>query len=225
MTRAVGAISPERAVRRAPGGLHRRVPDGTDRLYPAAEPLLVRDPAEHGPHPGALVEAEGAGGALGVHAEPDAALAALPEARERVGEERRADAALAPWAAREEHVHEAAPVRVARADRPGGDLVAGAHDAPQRRVEALALEIDHPPRREVARDVVPGVRERLLLRGEELAHVTLGVELDDAQAARPRGRRRRRLELDAHLAEHAHGGVAERLEQRAGGGGGLQHAV
>src|SRR5262245_33950383 len=155
MTRAVGAISPERAVRRAPGGLHRRVPDGTDRLYPAGELLLVRDPAERGRHPGALVEAKRASVARGVHADPDAVLPALPEARERLGEECCADAALSPRAAREQHVHEASPVRVARADRPRGDLVAGADDAPQRRVEALALEVDRPPRRELARDVVP----------------------------------------------------------------------
>ena len=50
----------------------------------AGELLLVHHPAEHRRHPGALVEAERAGVARRVDAEPDAALAALPEAPERV---------------------------------------------------------------------------------------------------------------------------------------------
>ena len=49
-----------------------------------AELLLVHHPAEHGRHPGALVEAERAGVVRRVDAEPDAVLAALPEAPERV---------------------------------------------------------------------------------------------------------------------------------------------
>ena len=53
----------------------------------------------------------------------------------------------------------------------------------------------------------------------------LRVERDDAQPVRPLGCGRRRLELDAHLAEDAHGAVAERLEQPAGGGVGLEDAV
>ena len=69
------------------------------------------------------------------------------------------------------------------------------------------------------------IGERLLVRGVELARVPLRVEGDDAQPVRPRGRGRRRLELDAHLAEDAHGAVAERLEQAAGGGVGLEDAV
>jgi hypothetical protein len=69
------------------------------------------------------------------------------------------------------------------------------------------------------------IRERLLVRGVELERVTLRVELDDAQPARPVGCGRRRLELGAQLAEDAHGAVAERLEQPAGGRVGLEDAV
>jgi hypothetical protein len=120
-----------------------------------AERLLVHHPAERGRHPGALVEAERAGVARRVDAEPDAALAALPEAPEGVAEQRRADALLARRATREERVDKAAAVRVARADRPGGDLVPGADDAPERRVEALAPEVALRPRLEIAGRVVP----------------------------------------------------------------------
>ena len=63
------------------------------------------------------------------------------------------------------------------------------------------------------------------MRGVELERVTLRVERDDAQPVRPLGCGRRRLELDAQLAEDAHGAVAERLEQPAGGGVGLEDAV
>ena len=63
------------------------------------------------------------------------------------------------------------------------------------------------------------------MRGVELERVTLRVEGDDAQPVRPLGCGRRRLELDAQLAEDAHGAVAERLEQPAGGGVGLEDAV
>ena len=59
----------------------------------------------------------------------------------------------------------------------------------------------------------------------ELARVLLRVEGDDAQPLRPRRRGWRRVELDAQLAERAHGAVAERLEQDAGGGVVLQDAV
>ena len=67
--------------------------------------------------------------------------------------------------------------------------------------------------------------ERLLVRGVELDRVTLRVERDDC-AARPAtlGARRWRLELDAHLAKDAHGTVAERLEQSAGGRVDLERA-
>ena len=69
------------------------------------------------------------------------------------------------------------------------------------------------------------IRERLLVRGVEGARVALGVEGDDAQPVRPHRRGRRRLELDAHLAKDPHGAVAQRLEQPAGGGVGLEDAV
>ena len=46
--------------------------------------------------------------------------------------------------------------------------------------------------------------------------VLLRVERDDAQPVGPLGCGRRRLELDAHLAEDAHGAVAKRLEEPAG---------
>ena len=59
----------------------------------------------------------------------------------------------------------------------------------------------------------------------ELERVPLRVERDDAQLLRPLGCARRGLELDAHLAEDAHGAVAERLEQPARPGVGLQDAV
>jgi hypothetical protein len=114
-------------------------------------------------------------------------------------------------------VDKSAAVRVARADRPGDDLVPGADDAPQRWVEALAPEVALGPRLEVARRVVPVIRERLLLCGVELERILLRVEGDDAQPVRPLGCGRGRLELDAHLAEDAHGSVAARLEQPAGG--------
>src|SRR3954453_23448210 len=106
-----------------------------------AELFLVHHPAEGGGHAGALVEAERAGVVRRVDAEPDAVLTALPEASERVAEERRAHALLAPRATREECVDKAAAVGVARADRAGGDLVPGADDAPERRIEAVALEV------------------------------------------------------------------------------------
>ena len=66
------------------------------------EHLLVHHPAEHGCHPGALVEAKRAGVVRRVDAEPDAVLAARPEAGERVAQERCANALLAPRTAREE---------------------------------------------------------------------------------------------------------------------------
>ena len=69
-----------------------------------AELLLVHEPAEHGRHPGALVEAERAAIARRIDAEPDAVLPALSEAPERVAEERRAHTLLAPRVTREEHV-------------------------------------------------------------------------------------------------------------------------
>ena len=122
-------------------GTRRQLASSARNSRSIAELLLVHHPAEHGRHPGALVEAKRAGVARRVGAESDAALATLPEAPERVAEERRTDALLAPRATCEERVDKAAAVRVARADRPGGDLVAGADDAPQRRVKALAVEV------------------------------------------------------------------------------------
>jgi len=59
----------------------------------------------------------------------------------------------------------------------------------------------------------------------ELARVTVRVERDDAQAVRPLGRGRRVLELDPHLAEHAHIAVAEGLEEATCRGVGLEDAV
>ena len=119
----------------------------------------------------------------------------------------------------------AAAVRVARADHPGGDLVPGADNAPERRVEPFALEVGLPPRLEVARREVPVIRERLLMSGVKSVRVALRVEGNDAQPLGPLGCGRRPLELDAQLAEDAHGTVAERLEQPAGGGVGLEDAV
>jgi hypothetical protein len=56
------------------------------------------------------------------------------------------------------------------------------------------------------------IGERLLLRGVELARVVVRVERHDVQPVRPLGRARRRLELDAHLAEDAHAAVAQRFD-------------
>jgi hypothetical protein len=69
------------------------------------------------------------------------------------------------------------------------------------------------------------IGERLLAGGVELARVALRVERDDAQPARPFGRGRRRRQRDAHLAEDAHGAVAERLEQPARRGVDLEDVV
>ena len=183
----------------------------------SSELLLAHHPAERGRHPGALVEAERAGVVRCVDAEPDASLATLPEAPERVAEERCTDALLAPRATCEEHVYPAAAVRVGRRDRAGCDLVSGVDDAPERRVEALALEVALRPRFEVALGVLPVIRERLLVGGVELERVALRVERDDAQPVRPLRGGRWRFELDAQLAEDAYGVVAERLEQRSSG--------
>ena len=60
------------------------------------------------------------------------------------------------------------------------------------------------------------IRERLLVRGVERDRVTVRIEGDDAQAGGPFGGGRRRVQLDAHLAEHPHGDVPERLEQGTG---------
>src|SRR5450631_2742150 len=91
--------------------------------------------------------------------------------------------------------HEARPT-AGSAHRPSRDLVPGTDDAPERRVEALAPEVTLRPRLEVARRVVPVVRERLLVHGVELERITLRVERDDAQSVRPLGCGWRRLELD-----------------------------
>ncbi len=190
-----------------------------------AKLLLVYHPPQHGRHPGALIEPERAGVAGCIDAEPDALLAALPEAPERLAEKRRADAPPAPRSAGEEHVDPPAAVRFARADRPGGDLLPGADNAPQCRVKALASDVVLRPRLEVARPVLPVVRERLLVRGVELDRVTLRVERKDAQPVRPLGYGWPRLELDAQLAKDAHGAVAKRFEQPASGTISLQHGV
>ena len=71
---------------------------------------------------------------------------------------------------------------------------------------------------EVARYVLPVIGERLLLRGVKHESVPVRIELDDLQPIRPHRRRRRRVELDTHLAKDAHGAIADRLEQAAGGG-------
>jgi hypothetical protein len=73
--------------------------------------------------------------------------------------------------------------------------------------------------------MVPVVCERLLVRGVELGRVALRIEHVDAQPGRPGGWERRRVQLDAHLAEDAHHAVAERLEQPARGGVHLEDAV
>src|SRR4051812_45153025 len=153
----------------------------------SVKPLLEQDPAERGRHPRALVQAEGARLAAGVDPEAGAALAALPEAAERILQQRRADAPPAPRAAGEELVHEAAAVGVAGADRPGGDLAAGADHAPQRRVEALALQVAPRPGLERLRRVLPVVGERLLLGGVEAARVALRLEGHDLEPVRPHG--------------------------------------
>src|SRR3954469_25198159 len=194
-------------------------------LRSVAQRLLVDHPSERGRHPGALVEAERARVVRRVDPQSHAALAALPEAPERIAEERRAHALPAPRATREEREDEAAAVGVGAADRPTGDLVAGADDAPERRVEALGRQGALRPRLEVPRRVAPVLRERLLARGVEVACVVVGVERDGAQAVRPIRCGWRRVELDAHLAEDAHGDVAERLEERAAVGVGLENGV
>src|SRR5262249_14779626 len=78
---------------------------------------------------------------------------------------------------------------------------------------------------EIVRHEAPDVRERLLVRVVELDGIVLGVERDDAQPVRPLGWGRRRVQLDPHLAEDAHGAVAERLEQPVRSRVGLQNAV
>jgi hypothetical protein len=113
-------------------GVGRRMEPGHSSLFSArssrssAELLLVHHPAERRRHSGLLVEAERAGGARRVDLEPDAVLAALPQASKGVAEERRAHPLLAPRAPREERVDKAAAVRVARGDRAGNDLVLSA---------------------------------------------------------------------------------------------------
>ena len=79
-TSLAGRVTSSSVTRSRSGGHWRGACCGVGR----DELLLVHHPAEHGRHPGALVEAERAGVARRVDAEPDAVLAALPEAPERV---------------------------------------------------------------------------------------------------------------------------------------------
>jgi hypothetical protein len=195
------------------------------RIRGSSERLLVDDPAEHGRHPGAFVQAECAGLVRRVDTEPDASFTTLPEAPERVVQECCPDASLSPRAPCEEHVDPPAAVRVGRADRSGGDLAPGTDDAPERRVEALAGVVALRPRFESAGRVVPVILERLLVRGVELQRVVLCVKRGDPQSVRPHQCRRGRDELDAQLTEDAHGVVAERLEQPVSGGVGFEDAV
>jgi hypothetical protein len=65
-------------------------------------------------------------------------LASLPEAPEGLVEERRRHSLPAPRATREEHLNPSATVGVGRTDGPGGNLVSGADDAPERRIETRA---------------------------------------------------------------------------------------
>src|SRR3954453_16933626 len=111
----------------------------------AADVLLVQDPAEHRPHPDALVELERARRVLGVDAEADARLAAIAELPERVAKERAAHAPRAPRPPREEHGDPAAAEKGALARRPPPPPVARAHDPPQRRVEPRGLDVNRAP--------------------------------------------------------------------------------
>src|SRR5512133_214587 len=83
-------------------GFVSRISDATVAASPprssrsTAHVLLVHHPPEHGRHAGALVDAERARVPFGVDAETDAALAAPPEAAERVLQERTADPTPTP---------------------------------------------------------------------------------------------------------------------------------
>ena len=66
-------------------------------------------------------------------------------------EERAADALPAPGPPSEEDDDPAAAVAVGLADRARGDLVACAHDAPERRVEPLGVDVQLAPSCEIAR--------------------------------------------------------------------------
>src|SRR5579884_4257894 len=180
----------------------------------SGEPFLVGDEAQRGCHPGALVQAERAR-VCGVDAEPDVVITSLPEAAERVAEQPRRYALPAPPATCEELLNPAAAVRIAGADRSGGNLVRGAHDAPERRIETLASKKHFGPPLKGMRRVLPVVREGFLLRSVKVARVALRIKCNDAKAVRPLGRGRRSIQLDTQLAEHAHGAIAERLKQSA----------
>src|SRR5262249_28915931 len=149
---------------------------------------LVHLPAKRRAHACALVDTEGAGVALGIDAEADAGVAAIPQAPERVLEDRAADAAPAPRAAREEPVDPPAAVERRDVDRPRDDVVAGADDVPERRVEPVVLEVVRAPLLERTRAGLPVVGERLLVRGVERARVAGGIELVEAEAVRQHGR-------------------------------------
>ena len=139
-----GAVSASASVRSSPN----RAKADSQLLHACAsclrlcaERLFVHHPAEGRPHAGTLVETKRPGVALGVDAETDAGLAALPEPSERVREKRRADTLPPPGATREKDLDEAAPVGVCGADRPGNDIVPGLDQAPQIRVEPLAQQV------------------------------------------------------------------------------------
>jgi hypothetical protein len=152
-------------------------------------------------------------GAVRIDAQADAPLTALPEPDERVLQERAADAPTAPRPPREEDTHPAAPVAVRHADRARRDLVTGTHDAPERRVELFLHEMKVTPLVELAPLELPVVGEGLLLRRVERMGVAVRVERTRDEPLRPLGPRRLGGELGPHLAEHAHGLVAELGEQ------------
>src|SRR3954453_19071562 len=105
----------------------------------AADVLLVQDPAEHRPHPDALVELERARRVLGVDAEADARLAAIAELPERVAKERAAPPPGAPRRPGEDQ-ETPPPAETARLpDPPPRHFVPRAHAPPQRRVEPRRL--------------------------------------------------------------------------------------
>src|SRR5215212_6862269 len=112
------------------------------------ELLLEHHPSEDRLHPRTLVELERAHVSVRIDAETDAAFTSLPEAAERVGQQRVADPAAAPRPACEQRRHPAAAVEAVDVDRARDDPIAVAHDAPERRVELLALDVALAPRLE-----------------------------------------------------------------------------
>ena len=140
-------------------------------------------------------------------------------------EKRTTDAAPAPGPPREEDGDPAAAVAIGLADDAAPDLVACAHDAPERRVETLGVDVQLAPTCEIERPVLPVIGERLLLRRVERRHVALGVELVRHESLGPLRRLLLRVEVDPQLAEDAHRPVAERGEQSMPGLIGLGDAA